>query len=194
MARYEVNGDRVHLVTGQGCRIAARRVVFATGYETQQFLNRKIEDLQSTYVIATKPLGDFTGWEERCLIWETARPYLYLRDTGDGRAIVGGEDEPFYDPQRRDRLIPEKARTLGRRFRELFPRLDVEVDYAWAGTFGATPLGLPWIGSVPEFPLGYFALGYGGNGITFSLVAARIIRDLYLGRPNPDSGLFRLPE
>jgi len=32
-----------------------------------------------------------------------------------------------------------------------------------------------------------FALGYGGNGITFSLIAAEIIQDYFLGRTNRDA-------
>jgi len=31
---------------------------------------------------------------------------------------------------------------------------------------------------------------YGGNGITFSLIAAEIIRDTLLNRPNSDSRIF----
>jgi len=37
----------------------------------------------------------------------------------------------------------------------------------------------------------YFALGYGGNGITFSLLAAEIIRDAMLGQENDNADLFR---
>jgi glycine/D-amino acid oxidase-like deaminating enzyme len=37
----------------------------------------------------------------------------------------------------------------------------------------------------------YFALGYGGNGVTYSMIAARIICDLYLGKANADARLFR---
>jgi len=70
----------------------------------------------------------------------------------------------------------------------LFPRIDLEVSYTWAGTFGETKDGLAYIGQTPEFPHAYFALGYGGNGITtFSVIAAKIITDLHLGRPNPDA-------
>ena len=42
-----------------------------------------------------------------------------------------------------------------------------------------------------QYPHTYFALGYGGNGITFSLIAAEIIRDVFLGRKNLDAPLFR---
>jgi hypothetical protein len=32
---------------------------------------------------------------------------------------------------------------------------------------------------------------YGGNGIAFSVIAAEIIRDYFLGRTNRDAHLFR---
>ena len=35
-----------------------------------------------------------------------------------------------------------------------------------------------------------FALGYGGNGITFSAIAATLVRDWWTGLPNPDAAVF----
>ena len=182
----------VTLQTADGWRLSARWVIFATGYETEAFLETKVARLVSTYAIVSEPLASFEGWgEDACLIWEHARPYLYLRVTPDGRAIVGGEDEDFRNPTRRDRLIPHKTRRLVKRFQDLFPQLDFEVAFAWTGTFGETTDGLAYVGVRPRWPHAYFALGYGGNGITFSMLAAEIIRDALLGRPNPDGALFR---
>ena len=93
--------------------------------------------------------------------------------------------------KRRDALISQKTRTLVKKFGRLFPDLQLEVAYAWAGTFGETKDGLAYIGVHPRFPHACFALGYGGNGITFSLIAAEIIRDYFLGRTNRDAHLFR---
>jgi glycine/D-amino acid oxidase-like deaminating enzyme len=93
--------------------------------------------------------------------------------------------------KRRDALISEKTRTLKKKFSRLFPDIKLEVAYAWAGTFGETNDGLAYIGVHPRFPRAYFALGYGGNGITFSVIAAEIIRDAILGRKNQDAHLFR---
>lgn len=184
--------DGVKLTTADGCVVSARRLVFATGYETHEFLKKKVARLISTYALASEPLASMDGWgEDRCLIWEHARPYLYLRTTGDGRVIVGGEDEDFRDPVRRDRLIPRKVERLTERFRELFPAIPLEPAFVWAGTFGETEDGLAYIGEHPDWPNAYFALGYGGNGITFSLLAAEIIRDAILGRRNDDKDLFR---
>jgi len=147
--------------------------------------------LKSTFALASEPLDRFDGWHHRCLLWETARPYLYLRTTGDNRAIVGGEDDPFRAPDRRDRLVPKKTERLAKRFRELFPKIDLEVAYSWAGTFGETKDGLAYIGAVRQLPGCLFACGFGGNGITFSAIAAEIIRDAVLCRDHPDAHLFR---
>ena len=57
-------------------------------------------------------------------------------------------------------------------------------DFANAGT------GLPMIGPSPDNPRLWYSLGYGGNGITLSAIAARLLVDAYLERPSPDAGIF----
>jgi glycine/D-amino acid oxidase-like deaminating enzyme len=48
--------------------------------------------------------------------------------------------------------------------------------------YGETEDGLPYIGPHQNFPRTYFALGYDGNGTTYSLLAAEIIRDALTGK------------
>jgi glycine/D-amino acid oxidase-like deaminating enzyme len=188
---YTSTKDGVELRTDSGVRIRARRVVFATGYETPEFLDRTIVRLHSTFALATAPVARFDGWgEDRCLIWETARPYFYARTTGDGRVVMGGADRPFATAHNRHRLLARQTARLEDRFARLFPAIPCDVDWRWGGTFGETQDGLPYIGSVRQFPNGYFALGYGGNGITFSWIAANLLLDRFLERPNRDAELF----
>jgi len=104
--------------------------------------------------------------------------------------IVGGEDEDIDDEAARDALLPAKIAALQRKTRTLLPWLDTSADFAWAGTFGESDNGLPSIGSIPGMPSCYAVLGYGGNGITFSMVAAQIIRMLLRGQRDPDAELF----
>jgi len=191
VCKVEPTESGVVLHTGPGFRIKGRRVVFATGYESQQYLKQNVGALKSTFALISEPFDSFEGWPDRSLIWESARPYFYLRTTSDDRAIIGGEDVPYATAHESDQLIARKSQKLQRRFTGMFPRLDLEVSYTWAGTFGETEDGLAYIGQTPEFPHAYFALGYGGNGITFSVIAAKIITDLHLGRPNPDADIFR---
>lgn len=116
--------------------------------------------------------------------------YLYLRTTDDGCVLAGGEDSPFSARQQNPSLLKRKTARLVARVRRCFPELTLDVAFAWAGVFGSTHDGLPLIGQVPAHPHTWFALGYGGNGITFSAIAASLLRDACLGRPNPDAAIF----
>ena len=192
VVNVDASSRGVRLVTADKCTVRARQLVFASGYETRDFLRENVARLASTYAFASEPIGAIEGWgEEQCIMWEHSRPYLYLRTTTDGRILVGGEDENFRDPARRDRLLPKKTETLLSRFRELFPHIDLDVAFSWAGTFGETKDGLAYIGPHGDWPSCYFALGYGGNGITYGIIAAEVIRDMLCGRANENADLFR---
>lgn len=188
---YSKSGNGALLRTENGAQIRARRVVYATGYEAQSQLKQPIVKLKSTYVAVSEPVENFDGWRERFLIWETARPYLYLRTMRDNRIMIGGEDDSFSNEVARDRQIKHKTAILMSRFRELFPQIPFELATSYAGTFGETRDGLAFIGASPERENAFFALGFGGNGITFSVVAAEIIRALCEGKSHPDAHLFR---
>jgi hypothetical protein len=118
-------------------------------------------------------------------------PYLYLRTTADNRAIIGGGDVDFQNDQLRDALRAEKTATLHSEFCRMFPYIRCEQACSWTGTFGETADSLAYIGEPAQHPGVYFALGYGGNGITYSVLAAEIIRDALLGEENPSAHLFR---
>jgi glycine/D-amino acid oxidase-like deaminating enzyme len=179
------------LTTDDDVQVRARHVVFATGYETQQFLKQKTVRLVSSYAIASTPGIKFPKGYERPVIWETARPYLYIRTTVDSRIVVGGEDVDFVDEKKRDRLLAGKTKTLERKIRKMFPYISWKLAAAWTGTFGESNDGLPYIGPHKDFPGAQFALGYGGNGITFAAIASLIIPDLISGTKNGDAEIFR---
>lgn len=178
VVRHRTTPRGVELETERGVHIRAKWLVVAAGYEVERFLPNHPMRLHSTYAIASEPVKAFPGWPAGLpVIWETGDPYLYLRTTTDRRVILGGYDEPFRDPAARDRLLGRKVAALRRRFQRLFPHIPLEVATAWAGTFGKTADGLPFIGEHPGVPHTWFALGYGGNGITYSLLAAELFRD-----------------
>lgn len=191
VTRWSLRPRGVALRTARGSRVAARWLVVASGYEAGAFLPERVGALRSTFALASEPLEEFPGWPaDRCLLWDTADPYRYLRTTADQRALVGGGDEDFRDPRARDALLAAKSRALQRTFRAWFPRIRLEVASAWAGTFGVTADGLPFIGRHRAVPRTWFALGFGGNGSVFSTIAAEIIRAALLGDGDPDAELF----
>ncbi|WP_437226413.1 NAD(P)/FAD-dependent oxidoreductase [Planctomicrobium sp. SH661] len=185
------SGEGVRVETDRGPDILAGRIIFANGYESQRQAGVKVAKLKSTYALVTQPLEDVSPWNRDWIFWETARPYFYMRTTEDDRLLVGGEDDSFRNPARRDARISVKVRKLMKRLNKLIPDQDLEPEYAWAGTFGETADGLAYIGPSPRDPYTSFALCFGGNGITFSVIAARILADQLTGTPNPDGEIFR---
>ncbi|RPJ45856.1 MAG: FAD-binding oxidoreductase [Betaproteobacteria bacterium] len=182
----------VTLTTADGHEVRARHAVFATGYELVKLVKPRRYKAISTWAMATAPQPERL-WPSRCLIWEAADPYLYIRTTPAGRVIAGGEDEAFSDEARRDALIPAKINAIRRKLDRLLPGLDTRPEFTWAGCFGDSATGLPAIGAIPGATRCFAVLGYGGNGITFSAIAAQVIQRAILGLPDPDADLFALP-
>lgn len=183
---YKRHTSGYTLQTEAGHTIECEYVVIAAGFEAGEFLPKKVMDLLSTYAIISRPMPTSTLWRDRALIWETQEPYLYMRTTADNRIIVGGEDVDFESPQKRDQLLDEKSLTLEKKFKTLFPNIPFVTEMGWCGTFSATKDGLPYIGAWPRIPNMLFALGYGGNGITFSVIAAQVISKIVRGRDDDE--------
>lgn len=182
--------DGVVCHTSHG-RIHARCVVFALGYETQEMKKDRGAELLNTYAIMTKPLKQLPKWHERCLIWETARPYGYYRLTPDNRIVAGGMDEALTDPHTRAVRALSQGRRLMEELYSLFPELEEqEPEFSWGAVFGTTRDGLPFIGPHPDYPHSYFIEGYGGNGTVYSMIAARLLAQELAGKRPPELDLF----
>jgi glycine/D-amino acid oxidase-like deaminating enzyme len=182
--------DLVILKTEEGCMITADYVINASGYEVINFIKKGIVDLDSTYAIIseTQPAQELS--KEKIMLWNTDDPYLYICVTADNRVIIGGRDEPFTTVKTLNNNLTRKASLLEKDFKQLFPGSVFKNEFAWSGVFGKTKDSLPYIGSYPKTPRTFYALGFGGNGITFSLVAAEIISDLVTGKKNKAAALF----
>jgi len=185
----DCNRRATTLLTNDGINIHARHVIFCTGYELAKIVPATNNKILSTWAIATRPQPQGI-WPQKALIWEASEPYLYVRSTADGRVICGGEDEDFADTKKRDALSPKKTKRLETKLHRLLPQIDSRAVISWTGSFGASPNGTPTIGQIPGFPKCYAVMGYGGNGITFSMLAATLITAEILGKKSPDAGLF----
>jgi glycine/D-amino acid oxidase-like deaminating enzyme len=179
---YDSGGRSVMVATDNGCTIEAGHVVLATGYTLPDIVHSDLHKTASSWVVATLPQTPDRLWRDRALIWEAASPYLYARTTADNRIIIGGEDDDqVIDPDARDALMPAKTDILLDKLRRLWPQATAIPEFVWSGAFSTTVDGLPLIGQVPGQPHIFAAYGYGGNGITFSYLASRMIGRLIQG-------------
>jgi glycine/D-amino acid oxidase-like deaminating enzyme len=178
---FDAAAHSVGIQLKNGRQIEARSVILATGYVMPAIVHSTIQTVSSSWAIATKPQPQ-NLWKGGALIWEDSKDYLYARTTSAGRIILGGEDsDEVVESEERDRLIPQKANALAQKLAALWPAANIDIEYRWSGTFDTTSDGLPLIGPVPGAKGIYAAYGYGGNGITFSFLAAQLIGDLIAG-------------
>jgi glycine/D-amino acid oxidase-like deaminating enzyme len=181
----------VILTTDDDVEISTRRAVFCTGYEVLKPIPDQGHSIKSTWAFASTPGVASPEWLKDHLIWEGSDPYLYLRRTHDGRFVAGGEDEPFSKAHADTKLLRIKTDTIAEKVRALIPGLRFRISHRWAGAFGESETGLPFIDSVPGHPNCFAVMGFGGNGITYSMIAAEVISRLIAGKDDPDADLYR---
>ncbi|WP_339805424.1 FAD-dependent oxidoreductase [uncultured Marinobacter sp.] len=188
----EPAGERVTLRTEQGFQVDAGHVVMAAGYASQKWLKQSVAKNRSSYAFITDPIDPSDlGLLASTMVWESARPYLYMRTTGDGRLLVGGDDDDMDIPERRHRRVEGKSRGLCKKVKKLFPELPVKPAFVWGGTFAETEDGLPFFGAHPQYGSRVlFAMAYGGNGISYSMIGAGLLRASIEGRQHPLAELF----
>jgi glycine/D-amino acid oxidase-like deaminating enzyme len=107
--------------------------------------------------------------------------------------LIGGEDSGLVDTGRRESAIAAKSQTLIHKARRLLANPHLEIDYAWAGAFAESSTGLPVFKALPRLPGVFAILGCGGNGITFSMIAADVVSQWVQGQRDEDADLFSGP-
>lgn len=191
MVSFDAGARSVKVKLANAGSIRCRHLILATGYEGQRLLEQRVARNRSSYAFVSDPLPDGIGPLANCLVWESARPYLYVRSTRDDRVIVGGEDDRIDIPLKRDALVAHKVEKLRQRAANLFPSLSLVPAFGWAGTFAETEDGLPFFG--PHRQHGsrvHFAMAYGGNGIAYSQIGAELLCAKLEGRKHPCERLF----
>lgn len=170
--------------------IEAQKIIYCTGYETTNLIEENFVDLFNTYAIVGEQNEDDQSDLNETLFWNTASPYIYMRTTDDNRLLIGGEDEKFGQVTN-GRLIEKKSEKLKKYINKHLPHYDFTIDFSWAGRFGETKDGNPYIGEHKDFPNSIFVLGFGGNGITFSVIGMDIVSKLLKNQTHELVDIYR---
>ncbi|CAI8900434.1 NAD(P)/FAD-dependent oxidoreductase [Chryseobacterium sp. IT-36CA2] len=181
-----------NLVTvDNGFEIKAKKIIYCIGYESKNLLKENFVNLKSTYAVVSEIDNDKFKNISSTLVWNTDDPYLYMRTTDDGRLLIGGGDEDFYDAEKRDAILHKKEKEILKNLNKIKPDYHFYTDFIWAGTFGETKDGLPYIGEHQKFKNSFFVLGFGGNGITFSAIGMEMASLFMKNKKHPLSRYFK---
>jgi Glycine/D-amino acid oxidases (deaminating) len=181
ISHEQLSNGKHQLTSAGGHVIQADQVIYAIGYEPEELRGQLIKPVMNRSFAAVTAVQDkdkLLHWYNQMFIWETARPYLYMRTTVDGRVIIGGLDERFEHPVDGEQKRGQRIDKLYDKLTAHFPMLDAPFEYEWSATFGESVDGLPFVGEDPQQPGVYYCLGYGGNGTVYSMIATHILHNL----------------
>jgi len=191
ISSFDLESEQPLIHTKDGHTVSCNKIVFCSGFETTEMLKEKVADLFYTYASVSEQDIPLNKNLADTLVWDTEDPYIYMRTTDDGRLLIGGEDSSNNISLFQQRTKEKKAKKLADKLQTILPGVHFIEDFSWGGTFGTTKDGLPYIGYSPEYKNALFVLGFGGNGITFSIQAMDIIPDILAGTENKLTELYR---
>ncbi|QOW10498.1 FAD-binding oxidoreductase [Kaistella flava (ex Peng et al. 2021)] len=187
--KYNPTFNEVEITSG--FKIKAKKIIYCIGYESKNLIKEDFVQLKSTFAMVSEMDLIKNKNFSKTLFWNTDDPYLYMRSTDDGRILMGGGDEDFQNPQKRDELLNKKEKEIIKVYNKFLPSQPFYTDFVWAGAFGETKDGLPYIGEHPKFKNSYFVLGFGGNGITFSVTGMEMAAAFLKNKKHPLTEYFK---
>lgn len=184
----------VHYLRTPGGTVRANAVGFATGGYTSnglhKSLNNKIMPILSNSLV-TRPLTaqelEATNFRTTQVITDTRTLRFYYRRLPDNRVQIGsrssitGADAPS----------PRHMAVLVGGLERKFPALKgIQVDHSWWGWVDVSHDMMPRVTQPDPKESVFYALGYGGNGVSFSAHAGRRMAERIAGK---QSKVFELP-
>lgn len=184
----------VHYVKTPNGTVRARAVGFATGGYTSNGLHKsldsKIMPILSNSLV-TRPLTpaelEAAGFKSNVFITDTRTLRFYYRLLPDNRVQIGSRSSITGA----DATNPRHMQALVDGLHRKFPALKgIKIDYSWWGWVDVSHDMMPRITQPDPKETVFYALGYGGNGVSFSAHAGRRMAERIAGK---QSKVFELP-
>ena len=192
---WETIGGVHHLRTPGGI-VRARRVAVCTGGYTGQGLNpllrNKIMPILSNSVV-TRPLTaaeiQATNFRSRTFLTDTRTLRFYYRLLPDNRLQIGSRSSVTGADAERAVHLQLLTDAIARKFP---PLAGIQIDYSWWGWVDVSHDMMPRISRPDPAQTVWHAVGYGGNGVSFSTWAGKRLAERVAGK---DAGqdVFQLP-
>ncbi|WP_233505887.1 NAD(P)/FAD-dependent oxidoreductase [Rhodoferax lacus] len=193
---WETGADGIHTLHTPTGTVRARRVAVCTGGYTGQRLSphthNKLLPILSNSVV-TRPLTDAelaaTNFVSQTFLTDTRTLRFYYRLLPDKRLQLGSRSSITGA----DAQDPAHLKLLTDAIARKFPPLaGIQIDYSWWGWVDVSHDMMPRIARPDPKQTVWYAVGYGGNGVSFSTWAGKRLAERVAGK---DAGqeVFQLP-
>ena len=192
---WETIGGVHHLRTPGGV-VRAKRVAVCTGGYTGQgltpILRNKLMPILSNSVV-TRPLTDAqlkaTNFRSHTFLTDTRTLRFYYRLLKDNRLQIGSRSSVTGAEAGQPGHLKLLTDAIARKFP---PLAGIPIDYSWWGWVDVSHDMMPRIVRPDPAQTVWHAVGYGGNGVSFSTWAGKRLAQRVAGKDSGDA-VFKLP-
>ena len=175
--------EYVIATTSNNFKIKANKVIITEGAEVVKYFPDIPIELYKTYNIVTESIDALKNYEIDFTARDMESPYNYFRFTEDNRIVFGGQISKVTEKELNDDISKHLSNS---RYKKLFKTLqetfynikDITVRYCFNSVFAETKDSLPLIDEIPNMPNVYCNLSYGINGILFSVIGAKMLKEI----------------
>ncbi len=193
VTHWESRGE-VHHLTTPGGTVRAKSVAIANGGYTDQELHRSVQSRIMPILSSSVVTRPMTAAEKQACnfltteaITDTRILRFYYRKLPDDRLQIGSRSAVTGA----DAANPTHLQLLVDGINRKFPPLKgIEIEHSWWGWVDMSHDMMPRIWELDQRQRVYYALGYGGNGVSYSAQAGRRMAQRIAGKAVPDLPIF----
>jgi len=179
-----VNENGIEAQTEKATVLAKHSIVTGPKPFNKPRVLRFKKGMYMTYVLeAELPKGTLPP----AIYLDSKSPYHYFRidaEKNHDRIIIGGEDHRKDIPVNSEKSIAALETFL----KKLLPETRYKITKKWDGPIPESIDGLPFIGAYDKNQ--FVATTFSGNGMTYSVIAAMLLRDIITKKPNVLKALY----
>jgi glycine/D-amino acid oxidase-like deaminating enzyme len=197
VGNINTENNKVECITNNNYKITANKLIFASGYETVKYIKKLPATLYRTFTIVSSPINNIEELGNNFCACDTSEPYHYIRFTKDKRIIFGGEDIPLFkilnNQKYLDLIAKNKYKRLYKAMKNTFINIEgLSIEYEYNGTFADTKDSLPIVDEIELMPNCFCNLGFGGNGIIYLIIGAKLLKEVIKGIYPKDFDMFKI--
>ena len=189
--------ENVECKTNNNFKITADKLIFASGIETLKYLQDSPAQLYKTFTIVSKPIEKLKNFNTNFTARDNLESSHILRFAPNNRIIYTGEEikftDKFMDNKYLNNVSSDKYKRLFNSLQKTLYGIDnIPIEFAFNSTVANTKDSLPIIDEMPNMTNCFCNLGFGSNGILYSLMGADMLRNAIKGLYTKDMNLFKI--
>ncbi len=188
--------ELVESITNNRFKIYSKNVILTNGIHALEYLANEDITLNKTFTLISEKTNELQDSVINIVAQSINNPSISISFTPDKRVVLCGEDikqnDKMLDDKYSIRFANGKYKKMYLNFRKMLNlSSDVKVRNCFSGMYLETKDGLPIIDEIQNMPNVYCNLSVGRNGIIYSMIGARMLRNISKQCHEKDMYLFR---